>query len=598
MQNQPQLISRPWWLVGVSVIAALLAYAILAGQLAPAVLAATIAIAAVFSRVIGWFAGTVAGLLSSLVLAQLVSSLSYLTPSFNMSDQVRWVLTCASVIAIWFARNQTIRPGRIGAIAALLALFPAALTGTAFALTGSFSGERLGWMLSNDAPFNSLMVRRMVESNGADPAFADVPSLAQQLMALAVSDLHLQLDVPGAAFVTMLSAQAQALVVLWLLCSPILGMIAFREFGDVAVAWRLLAVVGGAMYPLSWFLMGASLGYGFFNVPIALLGLGIAWAIWRFPADTPLSKAFRAGLLWLSAVLMMGAWVPLAVVPVALAIAATAALWKIRMSGWRVWAPLGVGVAAVGVYAVAVVVPSYLKFGSSLAANGAMVNFGPYTFVLVLSLAVLATTLGLKRWWVIGSFPTGLAILCLASAAGLAVLLLSARAWTYYPAKFAWILAFFILFLTVLTLLRMLIGRSELNWNVRLVSGLATIGIAGSLLMSVPPSTGGWLPFVGIARSGVGDSGAVAELSAVLGTKTVWLTGEQPSSLESTVNSWSLQWDAHTSRDPIRSFAYGPVTVENVCNLATVWGGGVSVRHADQTARDALAGCAAITAVD
>ncbi len=404
------------------------------------------------ARVFDWVAAWAIALLVPLLTVQLVTTWSYLIPGVGF-DTLIWIFFGIEIIAavLLSLRGEHPRLTVFGAFAAVAAFAPALASWLVMWRSGMFGAARLGWMLNNDAPFNSLMVRRMVESNGAAPSFTDVPSLVQQAMSAAVATLGIPLAQPGASTVSLLSTQAQVLALLWLACGPVFAGIAFRELATSPRWLRLGLTALAGLYPLSWFLLGNSIGLGFFNVPVAVLGLGLSWVLWRTPTTTSLGAALRSSALWLSVVFVMGAWIPLAVVPLALAVAAS---WPTRATraliGHR-WMLAYAGAGVFGVYGLAVALPSYLRFGSSLSVNGAMVDFGRLTAVTILCGVALVALLASRRWFVHGSNATGLLIMVAAIAGALVYITAPTRDWTYYPAKLAWIACFVVVFIALLT---------------------------------------------------------------------------------------------------------------------------------------------------
>ena len=307
------------------------------------------------------------------------------------------------------------------------------------------SSSAMGWVLGGDSANNLLFARQGI-ARGSIWLAADenpVPLPAALLTSALVPgrggapDDLLRHDVMG-----LVLTWSAVIVVVCLLAGRLLAVFA----GDRPHS--VVAAAVGSVLPLTWFVSGYPIEFGFFNAHLAfvllLAGLLVALHGRRQPA-------LALGVLALSAVLVLATWAPLVLVPAAVGLVIVVrdrrALWLTRGPSLLL---LGLaGVALVG-WGLAATLPVLLAQGDALGAPGGVFVFSRW-FVLAILGGGLVAGLALRRD--ARSRGVIVVVVVVALSVAWAVLLYGARASadpfvSYYPAKVAWLGAVLVVLLT------------------------------------------------------------------------------------------------------------------------------------------------------
>lgn len=302
-------------------------------------------------------------------------------------------------------------------------------------------GPSLAWVMQGDAANNFLFTRDVLARGGialggeANPA----PMTSILLASIAISgrtsvlpeDLTLH-DLT--AFATLWSFAIAAL-------SLLAGLLAYLLMRQ-ATAPRWLILVGSAVasfLPLTWYVSGYPIDYGFVNAPLVLIAL---------LASVIVSFAFRAFPLismtiqTLTATIVLATWSPLVLIPAALwLVSAISEPKKIRhFRNWQWWVHL-IGIVQLLAFFAVLALPALRSQGSALSGSGAAF---PFDWVPSVALALVVAGLAMVAFRIPFSYEGWIVWAVIAgSSAGLLVLLglnwRTGLGWTYYPLKLLWI---------------------------------------------------------------------------------------------------------------------------------------------------------------
>jgi hypothetical protein len=365
---------------------------------------------------------------------------------------------------------------------------------------------------------------------------------------------------------------------------------------------RALAGAGASLIPISWWVVGYPIEYGFLNAHVALVLILCCWIAY---ASCRLRPMILVGILAFCASLLLAVWSPLVLLPVLLGIVVIIQHRRSLMTAVRADRAVAVvGLAQLLAYGLLVTVPSVLSQGSALAASGGSFPFSRWVFIVLLAAALAMVLLS---WRLLGPSVALGALAVLATAGvGYAVLLFAARgtadpAASYYPSKFAWLSGVF-LFVTVLGLAIGIATR-----RLRRVATLAValvvvfaVAFAGVRLATVTRT--GYValnPAQRILVTGFGTpgdqvAGRIFEY-ADLAAPIILVRSDDPH--EAQIDFWVLQMQADSviAHLDIRKAAYGLIdlgTPKKLCSIVRQIGVPVTVVTADrQLARDVAADC-------
>jgi hypothetical protein len=570
------LVGWPSWII---VLAAMLPYALLAWNRLGGVLA-----------------------VASLVTAQLLALLAILVvtavvraPMLATTEIVYTVLGVAGCGLVY--RHSNASPLRRVSRSALRLGVPA-LAGTAVWVCAVVAsrfvpgGSQLAWVMRGDAANNILLVRDLLREHGvAIGAGSNPVPLPTVVLAVITASGRGSIDPQG-----FLQHDVQALAFTWMCLIGFGCFVAGLTAGVIARscgAGRMMTVLasgGASLIPLSWFLSGYPIDFGFldaeFAIPLVLLCVLACMAGSRRP------EASIAILLAL-ATLLLTVWSPLVLIPGLLAVVVARRTWRGLLRGRSVARWLAYASAAqLLFFGLAVTLPSVLSLGHLLAAAGFIYGFHR-SMVLVLAIIVLALAVATRTK---SSGPVLLCVSAVVVASGIAlgILLFISRdqpsIWTYYPVKLAWLASATFLILIV-GLVAGLISKLAANGAVRLVlAGVAAILVAVFLVWA-PTAVPGYVAASAVSQVvkgralGPGDVVAdrILRLADPRRPTILWHSGDP---FESTINFWILEMWANTlqGKTALRTAAYGIYghsTTKQLCRILGLMGTGAVV-YSDQ----------------
>jgi len=457
------------------------------------------------------------------------------------------------------------------------------------------TGMRVGWILANDAVWNTMAARFIVADGGIDPG--SHPNPAPSTAALAASWMLPGREMAAEVLRHDVAREAQLVLLLTLAAAGLAGLVAARTVRAGHAVVRVVAGVVGSGFVLGWYVLGFTAELGFLNAPIAVLLLLACWVCWTDAPHAPLLAA--VGLL-VAATLLLATWAPMVLIPLALGAASLPVIWRALVSRRRVAiVVLGVAVIQLATYAAFVTLGDLRSTGGALAADGAAPPVEPRDVAMVVALALVTVALLLLRrgrGLGLGRAADGVAVLLVAGAVGGGYLVLQRLGaglawWGYYPAKFAWLLCVLLL----IVMIGVLLAASSAASSPRRVA----IATTGSIVL-VGIVVSGSLPLGGIRRlpasialatdAQFARHGAAAEHLFTLAdggpTIAVRVTGDPET--DAILNAWLLQAHSEDSADPVRTYAYTLDTSDTgaVCDAVQAWGGGVRLVTSDPLLAD------------
>lgn len=558
----------------------------------PALLAAS-AIAALtfaFAQRVSWALGLAGGMLTLLGLHTLTSRLApMLDLDFEIATTAAVALAGAAataLVAVVAVRRGLNSPAWSSMPTLLAAIgVPAVTLGYWLAALRWGSEMRVGWLLANDAVWNTMAAQFIVADGGIDPAVH--PNPAPSTAALAAVWMLPGRDAAAQLLRHDVTREAQLVLLMTLAAATLAGLVAARAIPTRHGVLRAVAGAGAGGFVLGWYVLGFTAELGFLNAPIAVLVLLAAWVCWSDVERSPLAAG--AGLL-LAATLLLATWAPLVVVPLALGVAGLfVAGRRLLVRRGPAWSVVGVAAAGFVLYVVFVTLADLRSTGGALAADGAAPPVEPRDVAAVVGVVLAVTLLVLLRTppRPLRHQAIGALVVLVSAAFGGGYLVLQRLGqglgwWGYYPAKFAWL---------VCVLLLVVVGGMLLAAAARLrsVRRSALLAVASVALLAVVAA--GSLPVGGVRR--VPAAIAIAtdsrfDASALVAERLFVLADAEPTiaarlsadpAEDGLLNSWLLQAHSQHSDDPIREFAYGldPGDVGDVCDAIITWGGGVRV---------------------
>lgn len=527
--------------------------------------------------------GACATLLVSLLLflLSLMATGALHLPMVATVSAAALVLGAVGIAVAARATTPGARPSRIAALTVLPALAGGvvwlATAALAFVVPGA---SRLSWVMLGDSANNVLFAREVVYRGGlaTGPGENPVP-LPTALLGYVIAAGR-----DGVDATQLLPHDIRGFVVTWSLLIALSCLVIGAAAATIARhagarAGVVGAVAAGAsLLPLSWFFTGYPLEYGFFNTHLAFVVIFAAVMVYFAASSHP---AVAVGLLAVAATLLLAIWSPLVLLPLALAAALLlrSARALLRSRGLSLIVMLA-GAAQLAIYGLAIVLPGLLRQAGFLSAGGGVFGFRKWMIValavVALGLAVLAAR-GIRNAVVIGTLAV-----TAASALGLALLLAVSRAWSYYPTKFAWLVAAVLLVFAV-ALAAAVASRAAERPALRmaLLAGvaIATVGFLLWTPRSGPPYAAMNPVQRVLSGSFLGPGDAIAEQIFALdnpGRPTVlWNSGD---SNESVINFWLLQMrsDSMSQNLELKAAAYGLYDHDKVADLCDIvgWMGG------------------------
>lgn len=498
--------------------------------------------------------------------------------------------------SIVLARTPTVdrTPSRAGITVALASAFGGlvwlATQGLAAIVPGA---SRVSWVMRGDSANNMIFARQIVYDSGirVGPGENPVP-LPASLIAV-VMDAGRAGIRPEDLARHDLGSFAQVWSISIIITCVLAGLVAGAIARQATRHRATLAVAGsvGSLVPLSWFVTGYSLEFGFFSTQLAL---PIVCAAIILFLSSPRNPAVTLAMLAVCATLLLAVWSPLVLVPAVLG-AIVIVRFPLRLLGTRRWmlAVLLIAGAQLLVYGLVVVLPGFLQNATSLAAGGGIIEFPRLGIVVAVLVAGISASalLAFRR---VGH-PVVLATVgtIVALAAGIGALLFASRdaadSWGYYPMKLLWMSATILIVLLVGTSAAVLERVGVRGWMRGAGLGVVTLGLVVLLAYAPAPSPSPHLNPVDQVLSGrsLGAADDVAERVSILAdarrSHFLWNSGYE---FEQPVNLWVTQLWADTldGNDELRYAAYGfydSGDIDELCRIVSLLGGDTVVHTAE-----------------
>ncbi|MET4639077.1 hypothetical protein [Mycetocola sp. 2940] len=454
---------------------------------------------------------------------------------------------------------------------------------SAIAIVLRFGLTHLSWSMNRDAVTSMIFSRFLVEDGGASAERANPLLLPYGLIAAVL--------VPGRSASPpegLLEHDIVRMAGLWLVIvlatSVLAALVAVTTIPARRWGTRLVFGLVAGILPVSWFLAGSAFAFGFFNATLTVLILLASWLVWRRSNATP---AWSVCLLLLASTTLLATWSPFAVVTAALAAAATALNWRRLVSPAALfWVALSA--AQLLAWGCLVTVPDFLRDGQHLGSGGGIFDSSPLAFALI---ALLAVVIGFVSRAREGEALDRIGVIViLAASAPLLVYFLSFRwgtddVWTYFPAKFSWLVSSVLLILIV-ALSGRVVADLDRGASVRAVVATTVLGLLGGLMLWAVPLTkqaSDAYPALSVWRSV-----SISEHDPFLRT-AFDLSSPEENNLavryngvagDYFVNAWLLQVNVESMQDPIRQYAYSYFAwdaadtcdvVEEIGRPVTIW---------------------------
>jgi hypothetical protein len=407
--------------------------------------------------------------------------------------------------------------------------------------------SRFGWAMNGDALNNLYFASVIVHDNGialsADTNAVPLPS--------AIIAAGLGAGTPSSASASAsLTHQLEALTLVWVILLAVLcvaiGVVCASLIPSARI--RTVALVGAlaSLLPLTWFVAGLTIQWGYFNVDVVVpIALG-AWLVYLGSTSHPVAALiFLIGF----AVLALAAWTPVAVLVVALGVVLVVRRFpEFRAIPRRFLTPILLA-CVIGL----VFVFRLVDFAADFATNGTLSISGsgyagfvnlwwsvPVVAALLVGSAVLVRgqtalpTSSAAIGILVGGAVTTALLIYLAS--GGPAELFSA----YYPKKFAWILL--VLFGTIA--LSFLVGAFADRVRPSLLATIVILAIFGAAILpqGTWPEVVQRQPVVRIAGDYVRHDGEatvreILKLTTSARSTVLWQSGDPD---EPIINEWLL----------------------------------------------------------
>ena len=338
---------------------------------------------------------------------------------------------------------------------------------------------KLSWALNGDANNNLYFAGLIIDQHGVALGAAENPvPLTAALLALGIAPGQ-----PTGDPLALLAHDFTGLGVVWML------LLAATALGAGAVAASIIersrtgivavTSAAGSLLPLTWFVAGLPIEYGYLN---AHLVLPIALAAWLIYVASPGRVVPAIAVQLCIATLLLATWSPLVVLPVGFIVtlavhhSSTLRTMDVRAA----WPALVAVVPAIVWLAVAT--------GPSLVSNGSAFEIPGHGLPAVLPIVVVALLLLLLGGTLLCTQPpvvSGAITVAAATVAGSGALVFLARdsgAFTaYYPAKFLWMSAV-VVGIIVLSFAFALLSRTR-----RPLLGITAVGVLVIIAASLGP---------------------------------------------------------------------------------------------------------------
>ena len=388
---------------------------------------------------------------SAVVIGELLGILGLMmvtaVASIPMLATVEIGFTVAGLLAggvAWRSTGLLRVPGRAVLVPMLTALAGGVVWSGALALAQILpNAAKISWVMLGDSANNVLLAREVLRASGvAVGANTNPVPLPAALLALFSSSGRGQIPVGE-----LLRHDITALVVLWSVLI-VLGTLAagltagalIRAAGG-SVLMESLGAGGASLLPLSWFMTGNTVDYGFLDaqlaIPLVLLAVLAFLSMTRSPVAT-------LAILLAVATLLLAVWSPLVLIPGALgAVLVVRDRRRLRsVRGLRA-VLLGLAFLQLLLFGFGVSLPNLLRLGGALTTGGAVYPFHKWMIAVLMVAAIVFAVVAFRK--IANPVVLGTIAVVFASVLGLGLLLFGSRnmptPWTYYPEKFSWLCA-------------------------------------------------------------------------------------------------------------------------------------------------------------
>ena len=434
--------------------------------------------------------------------------------------------------------------------------------------------DSLGWAMLGDAVPDMMFSRFMAYDGGVNTALHPHSSpLPYGLIALQISPRRP--DVPASEMLRHdLEGQAQLWALLTILASLLMSLVVARMLRDVRGALKIAAVIIAGMLPYTWFVIGFSSSYGFFNVAVLVVLLLLSWLLWLELSEHPVVSI--VGLMTVST-LLLATWAPIVVVPLVLALVGFVSQRALVRNWLRsaitvfVFALAG---AQFVLYVVLVSLPDVLRDAGRLAFDGAIPFSMPASAFFLAGLGGVAALVSFRlprgRWDAVG-----LSSVVTASIPAMLYLIYQRKnlptVWGYYPQKFAWVLAILLLVIFVAVGVRFvstLTGR----WYSKVgpVAAICSV-LMGVMLLNPPQGNGLTLltPLHAIYNGhAVMTTSMVKDTFELSGKRGAVVWDYRGQTADLAIDSWLIQMRAKSEGDPTRYWSYYLTSTNALCQVA------------------------------
>lgn len=547
-----------------------------------------------------WFTGIAAGpVLGVFVVTMLLRVTPFLSIGIAVPVLVVHLLIgLVTAAAMWreavFApMSRLVRPLRDLAIASSSAL---AALGAVLVIAFVPARWNVSWAMHGDSITSLMFSRYTFSDGGISPERPNPVPVPYSIVAAAMAPGRDAL--PAADLLRHDVGQfAQMWILIVLGAAVISGTVVVASRGKASWWFAApLAVTAGAL-PLTWYVSGNALQFGFFNAVLAYYLLVVGWLLYIRSKDHPV---WAYVFLTVTITVLLGTWGPLAIVLGCVLLVVVFRNWRrlVDRTSRLQFVVVIVATAQMVVYALAVTIPDFLREQAALAGDGGI--FASTANAAIVVGAVLLVVAACSQQ-IAKSHPFAGILAFAGSGALLVIVFVYLRhnvesPWGYYPAKFAWLLQA----LSLVIILGVVVGLLGVSRRqVRVAKGVlagGVIALVGALAFQIAPYGAGitalspvftvWRQ-VGIASSG--DAAALALEFATPGEKNI-LVGYSDPGTDAFVNAWSLQINTKSPNDPIRISAYylDVTDPKSVCEAIERFGEGTTIRTKDASLEQVL----------
>jgi len=521
-------------------------------------------------------AGTVLGLLAFALLGLILTAAIHvpIVTAFLVASAALGVAGALVALRLPPGARPTLSRTGAAIAPALGAVVWLAVLGIARVRPGS---AVLSWVMSGDSANNVLFARVDLAVSGIrlGPQENPVP-LPAGLISLGAS--------AGRAEVSshrLLGHDLAALASLWgVVIAVLCVLIGAAAAASISASRPVMRTVVGALaslVPLSWFVVGYPVEYGFLNTHVALLVVLSGWLAFVSLSARP---ALLIALLALCCTLTLAVWSPVVLFPGLLMVVVIVRRWAVLPRQSRRDLVIGlIGLAQLLAFFLGVTIPSLVAQSGFLAAGGGAYAFSKW--VLIASVAA-AVVVGIAARRPLGAtLSWALLAMGMAAVIGWGALLFLARGTpdaltSYYPLKFAWLSALVLLVVVLGTVLGVLSRWTRRAVVTAIAVAVVAVAVVG-VLRFAPTSSGGYAIRNPVARILTGDfigSGdtTVDRIVRYADLQAPTLLIGTHDRFESTIDFWVLQMQANSvSNDSrLRKAAYGVGDLRKPAQLCLV----------------------------